>query len=137
MSPDDERFLARLTTFVVVLAVLLGTVHVADDIVREEFEPGGLFAAATSTIFGMQLYLLGVVLSWRQSYLLVAVLSLVGLVMSVIVGHTSGLTPNHVVVIARTTGAFFVWVVIMWGVLLLSAFVLSGFALIRATRRPE
>lgn len=83
------------------------------------------------------IYLLGVALSWNQKrvgYIIILVLSVFGLVFSVIVGHTSGLTPNHVIQIARTTGTFFVWVVLLWGLTLLSSLLLSIYGLMKGKK---
>jgi hypothetical protein len=127
-----------MLSFAFVLATFLTTVHLADDVVRNEFATfyGPSSTSPVVTIFTLVLVLglygVGLVMRGRRrGYLITLVLSF--LYSFIAISHMTGYGDVPVTQIATASGVFFVWVVIAMGVTSISSFVLSVYGLTRKT----
>lgn len=112
-----------LLTIMSLLSILLLTLHLADDIVRG-FEPGKLPNLVAVPICVIWLYATLVLAGRRSSYIIILLLSLLGMLVPVIhmMGRGVGVTSR----IGYTHGAFFfVWTLIAIGVTSLFSVILS------------
>lgn len=113
--------------FVAAFFVLL---HLTDDLAQGGFA-GLNEVLATASLFVIAVWLLGIVLSARQSrvgYALLLIFSLFGTIIAVL--HTTGVQPS-ITDIAQTSGVFFAWVVLVVGIASIVALILSARALMR------
>jgi hypothetical protein len=117
-----------MLTIASLLSILLFTLHLADDIVRG-MEPGGLSNLIGGVLISV-VWLYGtLVLGERRSgYIIILVLSLLGLGIPVI--HMRGKGVGVASGIANSSGGFFfVWVLIALGVTALFSVILSAHGL--------
>ncbi len=121
------------SSFVAALLVLL---HLTDDLARGAFA-GLNEVVATASLFVIVLWLLGIVLSARQSrvgYALLLIFSLFGTIIALL--HTTGVQPS-ITDIAQTSGVFFAWVVLVTGIASIVALILSARALMGGGPQAE
>lgn len=115
-----------LLTIASLLSILLFTFHLADDIVRG-MEPGTLSNFTAVPIFVVWLYGTLLVLAERRSgYIIILILSLLGLGVPIIHMRGAGVGGE----IAKSSGAFFfIWTLIALGVTTLFSVILSALGL--------
>jgi hypothetical protein len=109
-----------LLTITSLLALLLGTVHLADDIARG-MSPGGLLNLVGVVICVVWLYATLVLTERRSGYVIILIMSL--LVMGVPVIHMRGVGVGFGT--HRSGGFFFVWTLLALGVTALFSVILS------------
>jgi hypothetical protein len=118
-----------MLTIASLLSILLLTFHLADDIVRG-FEKGGVSNLIAVPIVVVWLYATLVLAERRSGYIIILLLSLLGMVVPVI--HMSGRGVGAGSRIADSSGAFFfVWTLIAIGVTTLFSFILAAHGLWR------
>ncbi len=125
-KPPWVRGLAG-SSFVAAFFVLL---HLTDDLAQGRFA-GLNEVVATASLFVMVVWLVGIVLSARQSrvgYALLLIFSLFGTIIALV--HTTGVQPS-ITEIAQTSGVFLAWVVLVAGIASIVALILSVRALMR------
>lgn len=118
-----------------ILAVFFMSIHLADDVARNEM--GNLTGAfATFVIIILVTWLYGLSLIVRQKSRYGYLISLLAALYVTIVGliHTTGFGGVSVTEIAQTTGVFFVWIVIAMSVSSIPALLLSLYGLLRAQK---
>ncbi len=121
------------SSFVAAFLVLL---HLTDDLARAAFA-GLNEVVATAGLFVIVLWLLGILLSARQSrvgYALLLIFSLFGTIIALL--HTTGVQPS-ITDIAQTSGVFFAWVVLAAGIVSIVALILSARALMGGRPQAE
>ena len=121
------------SSFVAAFFVLL---HLTDDLARGGFA-GLNEVVATASLFVIVIWLLGIVLSARQSrvgYALLLIFSLFGTIAALF--HTTGVQPS-ITDIAQTSGVFFAWVVLVAGIASIIALILSARALMGSGPQAE
>jgi len=125
-----------LLTITSLLTILLLTFHLADDIVRG-FEPGKLSNLTAVPIVVLWLYATLLLAQRRSGYIIILLLSLLGMIVPVI--HMTGRGVGAGSRIAGSHGAFFfVWTLIAIGTTTLFSFILSVRGLLRLPwRRPR
>jgi len=112
-----------LLTITSLLSLLLLTFHLADDIVRG-FEKGGLSNLTAVPIIVVWLYATLMLSERRSGYIIILLLSLLGMVVPII--HMMGKGVGAGSRIAGSSGAFFfVWTLIAIGVTSLFSVILS------------
>lgn len=112
-----------LLTITSLLSILLLTFHVADDIVRG-FEQGTMSNLTTVPIIVVWLYAALLLAGRRSGYIIILLLSLLGMLVPVI--HMSGRGVGAGSRIAGSSGAFFfVWTLIAVGTTSLFSVILS------------
>ncbi len=138
MEAASKLDASRTLSLAFVLTIFLTTVHLADDIVRNEFatiygpSSTGLIVTVFTLVLVLGLYGVGLVLRGRRrGYLITLVLSFV--YSFIAISHMTGYGDVPVTQIATSSGVFFVWVVIAMGVTSISSFVLSVYGLTRKT----
>ena len=118
-----------LLTIASLLTILLLTFHLADDIVRG-FETGGVSNLIAVPIVVVWLYATLVLAGRRSGYIIILLLSLLGMIVPVIHMQGRGVGPGSR--IAGSSGAFFfVWTLIAIGVTTLFSFILAAHGLWR------
>jgi len=116
-----------LLTIASLLSILLMTFHLASDIVLG-FEKGGLSILIAVPILALWLYGTVVLAGRRSGYVIVLLLSLIGLLVPVLHMRGKGLGGA----IAQSSGAFFfIWTMIALGVTALISVILSVRGLLR------
>lgn len=108
------------------LSILLGTIHLADDIARG-MAPGGLGNLIGVVICVIWLYGTLVLAGRRSGYIVILVVSL--LIIGVPLIHTRGVGVGFAS--ARSGGFFFVWTLFALGVTALFSVILSARGLLR------
>ena len=124
-----------LLTVASLLSILFFTLHLADDIVRG-MEPGTLQSLVAVPICVVWLYGTLVLAERRSGYVIVLLLSLLGLCVPVVhmMGKGVGVASN----VGKSSGAFFfAWTLIAVGVTALFSVVLSVRGLWGMRRRPR
>jgi len=125
MKPNLALTIASL------LSIILMAFHMTDDIVRG-LEPGTLFDLIIVPILAVWLYATLALRETRSGYIIVLVLSLLGLLVPII--HMKGAGVGGV--IAKSSGGFFfIWTLITLGVTSLFSVFLSVAALWNEQRR--
>jgi hypothetical protein len=109
-----------MLTITSLLSILLGTVHLADDINRG-MSPGGLLNLFAVVIFVVWLYGTLVLAERRSGYVIILVASLLLLVIPVI--HMRGVGVGFGT--TRSGGVFFIWTLLALGVTALFSVILS------------
>lgn len=110
-------------TITSLLSILLGTFHLADDIVRG-FEKGGVANLLVVPIAIVWLYGTVVLAGRRSGYIIILLFSLFSLVVPII--HMKGRGVGVTSSIGHTSGAFFfVWTLLAIGVTGVFSFILS------------
>ena len=104
------------------LAMLFGTFHLTDDIIRG-FAPGRLSNVSVVLVVTIWLYATLLLAERRSGYVIILVMSLLGLVVPVI--HMKGAGVGGT--LAKSSGAFFfIWTLIALGVTALFSVTLSA-----------
>lgn len=128
-SGDPARE-SRLLIVSSLLALLLFTLHVADDIARG-FEPGNLSNYPATIIYFVWLYATLVLAGRRSGYWIVLVASLMGAVVPALHMRGAGLGAK---IAASSGGFFFTWTLLALGATSLFSLVLSVRGLWRLRR---
>ena len=115
-----------LLTIASLLSILFMTFHLTDDILRDQggVAQGGVLILVVVLILIVWLYGTLVLAERRSGYIIILVGSL--LASFVAVGHMTGAGDVVVGEIAKSSGPFFVWVVIALGVTALFSLILSA-----------
>ncbi|HEX9799069.1 MAG TPA: hypothetical protein VGC00_02755 [Thermoanaerobaculia bacterium] len=112
------------------LAVLLFSLHVADDIVRG-YEPGTLWNASATLVFSTWLYATLILVGRRSGYWILLVASLMGSGIPIL--HMKGAGVGGKIA-ASDGGFFFIWTLLAFGTTSILATVLSARGLWRLRR---
>ena len=118
-----------MLTIASLLSILFFSFHLTDDILRDQggVAQGGVLTLVAVLILIAWLYGTLVLAERRSGYVIILVGSLLG--SFVAVGHMTGAGDVVVGEIAKSSGAFFVWVVIALGVTAISSLILSAYGL--------